>query len=150
MRSTSTMSRNQLVRTRSIIVAAADDGWEPSALADGSGRRVRKSVTGRSKSDVLDKLKESSVRNWGQGIHSKPNYTVQDAVEDWLANSLSGRTPKTVTTQHELLKPITESIGSCEAPGTDCQAGPGGASEDGRCSGGRAALSEILARCWYG
>jgi len=64
---------------------------------DGRGRRKRVKRKGRTKEAVKDKLKEV-VKNLESGIKASPNYTVADAVTDWLAKGLKGRTDKTVET----------------------------------------------------
>jgi integrase len=39
-------------------------------------------------------------------------YTVAQAIEDWLADGLAGRAPKTVSTQQEVLEPLIDIIGA--------------------------------------
>ena len=39
-------------------------------------------------------------------------YTVAQAIEDWLADGLAGRAPKTVSTQREVLEPLVDIIGA--------------------------------------
>jgi len=39
-------------------------------------------------------------------------YTVAQAIEDWLADELAGRAPKTVSTQREVLEPLIDIIGA--------------------------------------
>jgi len=45
-------------------------------------------------------------------VHSAASYTVRAAVDDWLAEGLSGRAPKTVSTQREVLEPLLDIIGA--------------------------------------
>jgi len=78
---------------------------------DGSGRRRRKKVSGRTKSDVISKLKDARDE-LGKGIKAKRNYTVQSAVDDWLAHGLDGRSPETVKTNKLVLVPLMKVIGS--------------------------------------
>jgi integrase len=61
-----------------------------------SGTRVRKKVMGRTKAEVREKLKElhQDVEN---GLRPRRHYTVNDALDDWLANGLDGLAPSTVT-----------------------------------------------------
>jgi integrase len=61
-----------------------------------SGTRVRKKVMGRTKAEVREKLKElhQQVEN---GLRPRRHYTVNDALDDWLANGLDGLAPSTVT-----------------------------------------------------
>ncbi|MFI5953775.1 tyrosine-type recombinase/integrase [Cryptosporangium sp. NPDC051539] len=60
-----------------------------------SGRRRRVRAYGPTKAAVRDKLKEQ-VREAETGIKSSANYTVADAVEDWLTRGLAGRSEATV------------------------------------------------------
>src|SRR5260221_12370972 len=65
---------------------------------DGAGRRQRIKRRGRTKTIVKDKLKEVAD-NLDQGIKTdknSENYSVGDAVRDWLSKGLRGRTPKTI------------------------------------------------------
>lgn len=67
---------------------------------DGAGRRQRIKRKGRTKAIVKDKLK-TVADNMEQGISTgkdSENYTVGDAVQDWLAKGLRGRDPKTIIT----------------------------------------------------
>jgi integrase len=64
---------------------------------DGRGNRQRVKRKGRTKEAVKDKLREA-VSNLESGIKASPNYTVTDAVTDWLAKGLKGRADKTVET----------------------------------------------------
>ncbi|MFA1551756.1 tyrosine recombinase XerC [Actinomadura chokoriensis] len=54
---------------------------------DGKRRRVKRK--GKTKSQVLDKLKQV-VEDLEAGIKAPANYTVGDCVEDWLARGLKG------------------------------------------------------------
>jgi integrase len=49
-----------------------------------------------------------------EGIRSSPRYTVQDAVDDFLAHGLEGRSAKTVSTNREVLAPLTALIGGAK------------------------------------
>jgi hypothetical protein len=63
-----------------------------------SGKRTRRKVSGKTKAAVEDKLRELH-RDLDQGIVPKTgyaNYTLRQAAEDWLANELDGRSPKTI------------------------------------------------------
>jgi integrase len=64
---------------------------------DGRGRRKRIKRKGRTKEAVKDRLREA-VNDLEAGIKSSTNYTVADAVTDWLAKGLKGRADKTVET----------------------------------------------------
>ena len=53
------------------------------------GKRVRRKVTGRTKTEVRTKLRDLR-RDLDNGVRSSATYTVGDALDDWLANGLSG------------------------------------------------------------
>ncbi len=57
--------------------------------------------------------RSEAYRNLDAGVHSPASYTVRAAVDDWLAEGLSGRAPKTVSTQREVLEPLLDIIGQC-------------------------------------
>jgi integrase len=75
------------------------------------GKRVRRKVSGRTKTEVKDKLQllHDELR---KGIRSSPRYTIQNAVDDWLAHGLDGRSSKTISTNREVLAPLTKLIGA--------------------------------------
>ncbi|NSC21515.1 site-specific integrase [Streptomyces albus subsp. chlorinus] len=63
---------------------------------DGSGKRIVKRGSGRTKTEAKDKLKEV-LRDHEDGLAIGPgDITVADVVNDWLAYGLSGRDAKTV------------------------------------------------------
>jgi len=59
------------------FVGAVSVGFSPS------GTRIRKKVTGRTKAEVRDKLRELHKQVDG-GLRPRRRYTVGDALEDWL------------------------------------------------------------------
>lgn len=75
------------------------------------GRRVRRKVSGRTKTEVKDKLQvlHEEVRD---GVRTSAMYTVQHAADDWLARGLDGRSAKTVSTNREVLAPLIALIGA--------------------------------------
>ena len=77
------------------------------------GKRVRRKVGGRTKTEIKDKL-ELVHDELREGIRSSPRYTVQNAVDDFLAHGLEGRSAKTVSTNREVLAPLTELIGAAK------------------------------------
>jgi integrase len=80
--------------------------------ADGQ-RRIRRKVSGQTKTVVKDKLKALHA-DLDMGITPKTgyaNYTVRQAAEDWLANGLEGRTAKTIKKNENVLAPILKVIG---------------------------------------
>ena len=58
-------------------------------------RRVRRKVTGKTKTEVKDKLK-ALRREMDAGIHSSPSYTMALCIEDWLSQGLTKLSPSTV------------------------------------------------------
>jgi len=75
------------------------------------GKRMRRKVSGRTRIEVKDKLQllHDELR---QGIRSSPKCTVQNAVDDWLAHGLDGRSSKTISTNREVLAPLIGLIGA--------------------------------------
>jgi hypothetical protein len=71
-------------------IGAVSLGFSPS------GARIRKKVTGRTKAEVRDKLRELHRQVEG-GLRPRRRYTVDDALEDWLAVGLDGLSARTVT-----------------------------------------------------
>ena len=68
------------------------------------GKRNRRRVVGATKTAVTDKLK-SLRKDLDKGIVPAPgsgSYTLQDAIDAWLAEGLVGRSPKTVTRNRSL------------------------------------------------
>jgi integrase len=79
----------------------------------GDGKRARRKVSGATKAAVVDKLRELHT-DLHQGIVPKAgyaNYTVRQAAEDWLANGLDGRSPKTVKKNQNMVEPILKVVG---------------------------------------
>jgi len=77
---------------------------------DADGRRVRRKVYGRTKTDAKDKLKQLH-EELDEGIRASAAYTVQQACDDWLRDGLDGRSAKTIRDAADALKPILTSIG---------------------------------------
>jgi integrase len=80
--------------------------------ADGQCR-IRRKVSGQTKTAVKDKLKALHA-DLDMGITPKTgyaNYTVRQAAEDWLAHGLEGRTAKTIKKNENVLAPILKVIG---------------------------------------
>ncbi|MFF7675724.1 tyrosine recombinase XerC [Actinacidiphila glaucinigra] len=70
-------------------VGAVSLGFTPS------GKRRRPKVYGKTKTEVRRKLRELK-KELETGVKAPANYTVADAVADWLARGLKGRDEKTV------------------------------------------------------
>ena len=77
------------------------------------GKRIRRKVSGQSKADVKTKLGALHAE-LHEVLHTSATYTVREAVEDWLANGLDGRSAKTVSTYREVLDPLTALVGSAK------------------------------------
>src|SRR6266487_3944523 len=76
------------------------------------GQRVRRKVTGRTKAEVRDKLRELH-REIESGVRSRPRYTVRDALDDWLATGLDGKAPATVTLYKDTIaRALAEQLGA--------------------------------------
>jgi integrase len=75
------------------------------------GQRRRKKVSGKNKTEVRAKLAELHDE-LNDGVVTNAAYTVAQAIDDWLADGLAGRAPKTVSTQREVLEPLIGIIGT--------------------------------------
>jgi hypothetical protein len=73
------------------------------------GKRVRRKVTGRTKTEVRTKLRDLR-RDLDNGVRSSATYTVGDALDDWLANGLSGRSDRTKDLYRDTVKPLRERL----------------------------------------
>jgi integrase len=75
------------------------------------GKRVRRKVSGKTKTEVAEALK-ALHGELDRGVRSSPTYTVRRAVEDWLAGGLSGRSDRTVEIYRQATAPLLNHIGS--------------------------------------
>ena len=73
----------------------------------------RHKVSGRTRAEVAAKLRELQAER-DSGAQPVPGYTVHQAVNDWLAEGLDGRSARTVTLNRDVLKPVTAIIGHIE------------------------------------
>ena len=64
------------------------------------GQRRREKVSGKNKTEVRAKLAELHDE-LNDGVVTNAACTVAQAIEDWLADGLAGRAPKTVSTQRK-------------------------------------------------
>ena len=90
---------------KNLYVGAVSLGFGPD------GKRSRRKVTGRTKQDVRDKLKELHAEI-DRGLRTSAAYTVRKAVDDWLEGGLPGRTERTRSVYREALTPLMGQIGS--------------------------------------
>jgi integrase len=87
-------------------VGAVSLGYGPD------GRRMRRKVTGRTKAEVRDKLRNLH-REIESGVRSSPRYTVQDALDDWLASGLDDVAAPTVELYRgTIAKGLIEQLGA--------------------------------------
>ncbi len=75
------------------------------------GKRVRVKVSARTKTEAAEKLKAKQDEQRA-GVRSSGSYTVRQCVEDWLAYGLDGRSPKTVSTNREVVEPLLQILRS--------------------------------------
>jgi integrase len=73
----------------------------------------RHKVSGRTRAEVAEKLKQLQAER-DSGVQPERAYTVQRAVDDWLAEGLDGRSARTVRLNHDVLKLVTAVIGGIE------------------------------------
>ena len=85
--------------------------WLVSLGFAADGKRIRKKVSGKTRTEVKDKLK-ALHSELDAGVRTEQGYTVETAVAEWLAEGLPGRTPKTVEVNEDALRPVLAVIGS--------------------------------------
>jgi len=85
-------------------VGAISLGWRPD------GSRIRRKVTGRTKTEVRAKLKKLQAEA-DAGLKTSASYTLAKAVDDWAAEALDGLAAKTVRSHVDLLRPVAMLIG---------------------------------------
>ena len=76
-----------------------------------AGKRVRKTVTGRTKTAVKAKLWQLR-QELDNGVRSSATYPVGNVLDDWLASGLSGRSDRTRELYRDTVKPLRESLGN--------------------------------------
>ncbi len=90
----------------SIYFDSANHYWVGAvSLGHRGGKRVRRKVTGRTKTEVKTKLRQMR-RELDDGVRSSATYTVSDALDDWLAGGLHGRSDRTVELYRDTVKPL--------------------------------------------
>jgi integrase len=79
-------------------------------LSDDGKTRIRPTVSARTKTGVYDRLKE--IRAEMEAADKlDSDWTVHKAVDEWMEHGLSGRAAKTISTNREVLAPLTAIIG---------------------------------------
>jgi hypothetical protein len=66
-------------------------------------------VTGRTKTAVRTKLRQLR-QELDNGVRSSATYTVGNALDDWLAGGLSGRSDRTRELYRDTVKPLRERL----------------------------------------
>ena len=79
-------------------------GWG-CPLGHKGGKRVRRKVTGKTKTEVKAKLRQLR-QEVAAGVTSSATYTIGDALDDWLAAGLNGRSARTVELYRDTVKPL--------------------------------------------
>jgi hypothetical protein len=74
------------------------------------GKRKRRTVRAKTKTDVRDKLR-SLREDIATGVQAPADYTVRQAVEDWLESGLDGRSESTITKYRYVLTSVVERLG---------------------------------------
>jgi integrase len=85
--------------------------WRGAISRIEDSKRARRKVSGRTKSDVKNKLK-ALHEELDQGVKPSASYQVADALTDWLEHGLDGRSPKTLSTYREVTAPLLPLIGT--------------------------------------
>ena len=87
-------------------VGAVSLGFAPA------GARIRRKVTGRTKAEVRSKLRELH-KEVESGLRPRQGYTVNDALDDWLAHGLEDVSARTVTLYQGTIVPfLSEQLGT--------------------------------------
>jgi hypothetical protein len=83
------------------------------SITRGSCRELRELPRPSSKNETEVRAKFAKLHDeLNDGVVTNASYTVAHAIEDWLADGLAGRAPKTVSTQREVLEPLIDIIGA--------------------------------------
>jgi integrase len=91
--------------SRSRYIGAVDLGFSPA------GTRIRKKVSGKTKVEVRDKLREIH-KETEAGLRPRRRYTVGDVLDDWLAHGVDGLSERTVTLYRgTIVKALNEELG---------------------------------------
>lgn len=79
------------------------------SLGHKADKRVRRKVTGRTKTEVKAKLRQLR-HELDSGVRSSATYTVGNALDDWLAGGLSGTSDRTRELYRDSVKPLRERL----------------------------------------
>src|ERR1700730_18431092 len=85
-----------LKRKRSLVQSQYSPPQFEHSLGYGPyGKRVRKVVSGKTKQEVKNKLKELHD-DLARSVRSSSDYTLNLAVDDWLSEGMDGRSAQTI------------------------------------------------------
>jgi integrase len=74
------------------------------------GKRLRRKVSGRTKTEVKVRLRELHS-DLDAGVQTSASYTVDQAVADWMREGRDGRSARTLRRDELILRPLLASIG---------------------------------------
>ena len=77
---------------------------------DSGGKRLRRKVSGKTKTEVKDKLRELHS-DLDAGVKTSASHTVDQAVADWMREGRDGRSARTLRRDELILRPVLASIG---------------------------------------
>jgi hypothetical protein len=77
---------------------------------DSGGKRLERKVSGKTKTEVKDKLRELHS-DLDAGVHTSASYTVDQAVADWMREGRDGRSARTLRRDELIQRPLLASIG---------------------------------------
>src|ERR1700691_2686645 len=78
---------------------------------DSRGKRLRSKVSGKTKTEGKDKLRELHS-DLDAGVQTSVSYTVEQAVADWMREGRDGRSASTLRRDERILRPVLAVIGS--------------------------------------
>ena len=91
---------------------------------DSRGKRLRRKVSGKTKTQVKDKLKELHS-DLDAGVQTSASYTVDKAVADWMREGRDGRSASTLRRYERILRPVLALIGHPAARAAHARRSPG-------------------------
>jgi integrase len=92
--------------SRKRYMGAVDLGFSPA------GTRIRKKVSGKTKVEVRDKLRELH-KDTDAGVKPRKRYTVGNALDDWLEHGTAGLSERTMTLYRgTIAKALREELGA--------------------------------------
>jgi hypothetical protein len=78
---------------------------------DSGGKRLRRKVSGKTKTEVKEKLRDLHS-DLDAGVQTSASYTVDQVVSDWMREGRDGRSPSTLRRDERILRPVLVLIGS--------------------------------------